>query len=161
MFSLICIAVAGFLAAVSVKEYRFAAIVLFMEFTLHKFSHTFLFLDLRATNPVYIFVIYAVIQTVALWALTKVQTHFFLAAIIFVNLLYNSFLIGQYLGFTTMDFYTPKKIIYRIIMIIELLYLAGISSYASRYIKSTGSININYLDNLFCIKRKFSNGNIL
>jgi len=159
MFSLICTLVAVSLAAISAKQYRFIAYLVAIEFALHLIAYNYLFLDFRSNNSSGIYFIYILIQVNVLWIMYKNQTHFIIAGLIFINLTYNFLTILQHLGLTSINFHDQYILIARTIMILELIYLLGITSYVGNYIRKHTFLDINYIDNLFFIRRRLFVGN--
>ena len=160
MFDLICIMVAGFLATISHKQYRLVAFLVFVEFALHFIVFNTLLLDLRAGNSSVIYVLYSIIQVSILGIMYKNQIHFYIALLIFANLTYNFLTILQHLLIAPFDFHGSYKLIVGCIMTLELLYLLRITIYVENYGRKHGFININYIDRLFFIRRRFFDGDL-
>lgn len=144
------------LAYFSVKEYKFIAWIVVVEFLSHLISYNYLFLDFRSTHTWTIYLIYMVIQVIILGAMYKNQAHFIIVGLIFINLGYNFLTILQHIGVTVINFHGPYMLVARAIMIFELLYLLGMSYYVAGYIRKNGPIkhgDIDYLDRLFSVRR--------
>lgn len=160
MFSLICTMVAGFLATISHKQYRFIAFLVFVEFALHFIIYNTLFLEFRADHSSAIYMFYSIIQVGVLYVMYKNETHFSIAALIFANLVYNFFTILQHLSITSINFHDSYQLIARCIMILELLYLLRITIYVENYARKHKSVDTNYIDHMFFIRRRLSAGDI-
>ena len=154
MFDLICPFAAICLAAFSQKQYRFIALLVAFEFILHNLTYSYLFLDIRSNNSGLIYVLYMGIQAFVLWIMYMRQTHFIIAGLIFLNLVYNFFLVLQFTHITGVDFYAYKSMVIMSIMVLELLYLLGITTYVSVYLKRNGYLDIDDIDSLFLIFRR-------
>ncbi len=160
MFSLTCTVAAGLLAAFSYKKYKFIAWLVAIEFALHFITYNYLFLDFRANNSAAIYLFYIIIQVVILDIMYNSQTHLIIAILIFSNLAYNFFTILQHIGLTSINFHGPYVIVVRTIMVLELLYLLGITTYVGHYLRKHGTANIDHIDNLFHVRRWFPFGNL-
>lgn len=160
MFSLICTLIAVSLAAISIKQYRFIAYLVAIEFALHLITYNYLFLEFRSNHSSFIYFLYILIQVNVLWIMYRNQTHFIIAALIFINLTYNFLTIIQHTGFTLINFHDPYILVARTIMILELIYLLGITSYVGNYIRKHKILDINRIDNLFFIRRRLFVGDL-
>ena len=168
MFSVWCTTIAGFLAIISAKQYKFIAYAVFAEFALSKLTYIYLFKDFRDENSGFIYLCYIMIQCMILGIMTTFQTHKIIALLIFINLSYNLCTTLQHIGifmyipFTSIfiDFHDNFKVFVRTIMILELTYLAWISAYVGNYIRKYTFLDINYIDDLFFIRRRLFVGNI-
>ena len=69
--------------------------------------------------------------------------------LVFINLGYNVLTVSQYL-ITTYDFYALYYNFVGSIMVLELIYLAGITVYVSNYRRKYGFVNTSSIDKLFC-----------
>lgn len=167
-FSFWCTAGAGLLAFASKKEYKFIAYLVFAEFAISKLAYTYLLLDFRAENSGVIYLIYIIIQCSILGLMNLFQTHKIIAVLIFANLSYNLFTVLQHIGIFMyipltdifINFHLHFKTIVRTIMILELIYLLGITSYVGNYIRKHAFLDVNYIDDLFFIRRRLFVGNM-
>jgi len=157
MFTYICILIAFVLTRFSRPEYRVIAYILLAEFAAHKLAYIFGIQITDLLNPQGIYLAYAIIELLAIVAMLKYQCHLAIAALIFINLGYNMLTISQYV-MPTYDFYGSYKVFTQSIMILELLYLAGITVYVSNYRRKYGFINTTNIDKLFCIWGRPDNG---
>lgn len=146
MFTLGSTIAAIFLAALSHKHYRFIALLVAFEFIAHKITYHYFFLELRSENSSLIYVLYIFIQASALLFMYIRQTHFMISLLVFSNLFYNFFMVLQFIHITEIDFYKYKAFVIRPIMILELLYLAGVSSYFTNFLKKHRYPDIDYID---------------
>ena len=159
MFSLACIMVAGALAAYAVEEYKFIAVVVFMEFILHEIAHQYGIIDTQAFNSSLLFAVYMIINTVALAAMYLVQTHKVIAILIFANLVYNFLSVLNYIFVKSMFFYNSFSYVVGVIMFLELLYLLRINQYVAE-LKRSGTVDFDNIDRLFFIRRRIPVGNM-
>ncbi len=147
-------------AAYSSKEYRFISILVACEFLAHYITYNFLLLDLRSSNSALIYALYMLIQVNVLCLIYLKQTHKIIALLIFINLVYNFCTIMQHLHITSIGFHEKYAMVARIIMILELFYLAGITAYGLFYIRKFGFLNTGYIDRMFRIRRRVYNWNV-
>ena len=156
MFTYICILIAFILTRYSRPEYRVIAYILLVEFAAHKLAYILGIQLTNLLNPSGIYLAYIVIELLAIAAMLRYQSHFAIASLIFINLGYNMLTISQYV-MPTYDFYGSYKLFAQSIMILELIYLAGITVYVANYRRKHGLINISYIDRMFCIRRRSDN----
>jgi len=158
-FDQICTLAAGFLAVISFKEYRFIAFLVFFEFSLHLVTYNYILLDIRSDNSSIIYLLYTIIQCLLLGIMNKFQVHRVIGILIFINLSYNFFTTLQHLGIfmyfgkTHLNFHAYYKSIIGTIMILELFYLVGITSYVWTHFRKYKFLDINYIDNIFLVSR--------
>ncbi len=150
MLSLICSIIAVTLAALSVKQYKFVSTIVAMEFALHYIAYNYLFLDFRESNKATIFVMYMVIQACAILAISYRQPRqLAMAVLIFIDLTYNFLLVLRYLHITDIDFHIIRDYVKVIIMITELVLMAGMVKNVYGNNKLPKYLNIAYFDSLF------------
>ena len=150
-----------FLAAFSHPKYRFIAILIAIEFIMHKITYNYLFLDIRANNSGLIYVLYMFVQAAVLLIMYMRQTHFIIAGLIFISLTYYFITTLQYIHITDVDFYAYKSIVIRAIMILELLYLLGINIYVSAYLRRNGYLDIDAIDSFILVWRRHNGRNLV
>ena len=158
MFVYFCILIAAILARYSRQEYRVIAYILLAEFAAHEIVYI---LGIRLTdllNPAGIYLAYAIIELLAIVAMVKYQAHLAIAMLVFINLGYNALTVSQYLITTTYDFYALYYNFVGSIMVLELIYLAGITVYVSNYRRKYGFVNTSSIDRLFFIWGRSNNG---
>lgn len=152
MFDYLCILAAFVLARYSSQEYRAIAYLLFVEFLFHKLAYV---LGIQLTdllNPKAIYLAYIIIQVLIIVAMLAIQAHIVIITLIFINLGYNMLTISQF-NMPTYDFYGSFKYFVGGLMLLELIYLVGISRYVANYRRKHGFINVNYIDRMFCVYR--------
>jgi len=152
MFDYTCILVAFILARYSSQEYRAIAYLMLAEFFFHKLAYV---LGIQLTdllNPKAIYLAYIIIQMLIIVAMLAIQAHMIVIGLIFINLGYNMLTISQF-NMSTYDFYGFYKYFVGGLMLLELIYLIGISRYVANYRRKHGSINVNYIDRMFCVYR--------
>ncbi|MCP4493098.1 MAG: hypothetical protein GY820_38240 [Gammaproteobacteria bacterium] len=154
MFSLICTIAALTLAAFAHPKYRFVAYLVAFEFAAHYIVYNYLFLDLRSENSGLIYVLYAFIQVMVLLFMYMRQTHFIIAALVFLNLVYNFLTTLQHLHLTGVNFHDPYVFVARGIMILELFYLLGANIYVSTYLKRNGYLDLDAIDSAILVWRR-------
>lgn len=152
MFTLICALFAVYLASnCGYKGYKATAYVVAFEFVAHKLSYWFLLLDFRDENRWAIFLIYAFIQVIAIGLIRLYKGHFFIAFLIFLNMIYNlSTALGWFYA-EFIRFYAPKDVIIGIIMTVELAYLGALTRYVSICMRDKGFVDSAVVDRLFCV----------
>ena len=161
MFAVICPIAALILAAFSHPKYRFIAFVVVFEFAMSKIAYNYFFLESRAENSSLIYVLYSLIQVSVLFIMYMKQTHFIIAALVFLNLVYNFLTILQHLHITQINFHDPYQYVVGTIMIMELLYLLGTNIYVSNYLRRNGYLDIDALDSLLLVWRRPINGHLV
>lgn len=159
MFGLVCTMAAGILAVCTVRQYRFIALVVFVEFSLHKIAYQYGIIDTQAFNSSLLFAVYMIINTAALAAMYLVQTHRIIAILIFANLTYNFLSVLNFIFIKSIDFYSSFSYVVGVIMILELLYLLGITTYVTK-LRRRGVLDIDHIDHLFFIRRRFYIGDM-
>ena len=157
MFTYLCILAAFALTRFSRPEYRVIAYILLAEFAAHKLAYILGIQLTSILNPQGIYLAYAAIELLAIIAMIKYQCHLTIALLIFINLGYNMLTISQYY-METYDFYGSYQFFVQTIMILELVYLAGITAYVSNYRRKYGLVNTNSIDRLFRIWGRGNNG---
>ena len=160
-FDLICVLAVGFFAAISIEKYRFISGLIFFEFLLHFIAYEFLFLDFRLSNSSAIYLFYIIIQAFVLGFMYLNQVHFIIAFLVFVDLIYNFCTVLQHLTITTIPFHDSYQLFARSIMMLEILYLLGMTFYVRSSHRKNGFINITDIDNLFFIRRRLYNRNFV
>ena len=152
MFDYICIAIAVLLAAFSIKEYRFIAFAVALEFSLHNLAYNFAFLDFRSENGWFIYLIYAAIQLSTMYALYKLKSHFVIVGLLFINMIYN---LSTVLGYFYADFisiYYIYPYFVGTIMIFELFYIGLLNRYVANYRRKHGRLDFDYIDSVFRVR---------
>lgn len=152
MFGYYCIIAAAYLLGCSIKEYRFIAFAVFLEFLLHKLAFNHLFLEYRAEDKSLIFYIYASIQLPVIYLLAKIKSHFVISGLIFINMIYNLSIPFTFKYETFINIYLAKDYFIGTIMIMELIYLGLLSQHARNYITKRWSVDGNYIDSVFCVR---------
>ena len=160
MFGYICIAIALILALRSSIEYRAIGYLVLLEFVLHKLAFVTGFQLVYILKGSLLFLSYIFIELLAIYLMYKMQSHLVITLLIFVNLIYNVLTISQYVNFTY-DFYALYSNFVGVIMVLELIYLAGLSQYVANYRRKHGRVDINSVDSLFRVRRLIRGGNIL
>jgi len=158
MFTYICIVIAFILARQSRQEYRAIAYILLAEFIAHKLAYI---LGIQLTdilNPSAIYMVYAIIELLAIVAILRFQAHLAIAALIFLNLTYNMLTVSQYVFNTSFDFFSHYKYFVQTVMILELVSLGWLTAYVANFRRKHGFINTNHIDSLFCVWRRDDNG---
>lgn len=156
MFDYAGILIAFLIARKSCPEYRAIAYLVLVEFAAHKVAFI---LGIQLTdllNPKAIYLTYIIIEMLIIVAMIAIQAHIFIIALIFINLGYNMLTISQY-NISTYDFFWLYKYFVGGLMILELVYLIGISGYVANYRRKYGVINVNYIDRMFCVYRRADN----
>ncbi len=156
MFTYACIAAAFLLLTASCKEYSLIAFFVFMEFALHKIIYVVGVEYSEGLQGAELYVAYMAAEALALAMMYRYQAHLFITALIFTNLLYNFLTTLHHLGITAIDFHGYYPSIVQPIMILELLYLAGISAYVRRSLKKHGFINVDDISRTFRIRSRVS-----
>jgi len=129
-----------------------------LEFVMHKITYNYFFLELRSDNSGLIYVLYILIQVSVLLFMYMRQTHFVIAALIFLNLVYNFLTVLQHLNITGINFHNSYSYVISSIMILELLYLLGINIYVSAYLRRNRYFDIDALDSLILVWRRPNDG---
>lgn len=160
-FDSICVIAVGLLAAISIEKYRFISGLILLEFLLHFLVYEFLFLDFRSMNSSVIYLFYIIIQALVLGLMYINQVHFIIAFLIFIDLIYNFCTVLQHLTITAIPFHDSYQLFARSIMMLEILYLLGITFYVRSSHRTNGFINITDIDNLFFIRRRLYNRNFV
>jgi len=161
LFDLTSVLGAICLAAFSHKKYRFTAILVAIEFVLTWLAYEYVLIELRSKNPAIIYVLYIFIQTLVLTFMYAKQTHFIIAGLIFSNLVYYYLTILQFVNITSVNFYGYKDVVVSTIMILELIYLLGITTYVSQFLKRNGYIDIDTIDSFFLVRRRRHGWNLV
>ncbi len=161
MFGVICTFAALILAAFAHPKYRFIALLVAFEFVAHKITYNYLFLDLRSENSGLIYVLYASIQVMILLFMYMRQTHFTIALLVFLNLVYNFLTTLQHQHLTTVNFHDPYWVVIGVIMILELLYLLGANLYVANYLKRNGFVDLDAIDSAILVWRRPSNRDLV
>ena len=167
MFNAICILAVGLIAAYSTKEYKLVSVIMFLEFMLHEIAAQGGLIETRILNPVLIYLVYMMIQTGVLFAMFLFQLHPVLALIVFINLSYNFFTILQHVGLffywpngSYIDFHGGYRDFAQMIMLLELIYLLGITAYVGNYVRKHKFLDIDRIDRMFFIRRRFFDGDL-
>jgi len=160
VFTYACIVGAALLAAFSVKEYRFIALAVVVEFTLHKAAYLYAFTELRADNGWLIYLIYASIQLVVMTSLLKLKSHFVIIGLLFINMSYNLLTVLGYFYQEFASFYYIYPYFVGTIMIFELIYLGLLNNYVARYRNKHGRVDTDYIDSVFRIRTRDSSGGV-
>lgn len=155
-FDYICIVVAFILARYSSREYRAIAYLLFAEFFLHQLAYIIGIQITDLLNPKAIYLAYIIIEALIIGAMIFIQAHLIIINLIFINLGYNVLTILQYY-IPTYNFFELFKLFVGVLMLLELIYLAGITGYVKNYRRKWGFINTNHIDKLFCVYRRRDN----
>lgn len=146
MFTLFCSALAVLLAVSAFKQYRLIALILALEFALHVLAYKYLFLDFRAENKWFIYLLYSAIQLPIMLMLKQLKAHFIIVALIFANMCYNLLTMAGYFNENFTMFYYAKDQVVGAIMIFELIYLGILNKYVVYHRGKqgyTGLIDIN------------------
>jgi len=167
MFNAFCILIVGLLASYASKEYKLVSVLMFLEFMGHEIAAQFGLIETRLLNPVLIYLVYMIIQASVLGTMFTFQLHPILALFIFINLAYNFCVTLQHIGVflywidgTFINFHKSWKLMANLIMSLEVLYLLGINTYVRNYTRKYKLLDIDYIDNLFCIRRRIFNGDM-
>lgn len=161
MFTLFCSIVAALLAAFSIKEYRFIAYVVATEFIAHKVAFL-LFNDLsNSLGGWLIYLIYASLQFAAIYLMWRLQSHFAITMLFFINMLYNLSTACGYVYEEFIIFYYVYPYFVGTIMIMELAYLGLLNQYVARYGVKRGDCDIDYIDRLFRVRRRLCDGGLV
>ncbi len=160
MFSLTCAMAALLCAANSSKEYRFISALVAYEFLTHYITYNFLLLDLRSGNSSLIYALYMLIQADVLYLIYLKQAHKIIALLIFVNLVYNFCTIMQHLHITSIGFHEKYADVARYIMVLELLYLTGVTAYGLSYVRKFRFLSTDYINRMFRSRRRVYNWNL-
>lgn len=162
MFDYFCIIAAFVLALNSSREYRAIAYLLFTEFFFHKLVYIAGIQVTDLLNPKAIYLTYIIVQMLIIVAMIAIQAHITILILIFINLAYNMLTIAQFnaveKGLNYYDFYSLYKYFVGGLMLLELIYLAGISRYVANYRRKHGFISVNHIDRMFYIYRWNDNG---
>ena len=153
MFDYACIILALLLARESSIEYRAIAYLVLFEFVAHK---VFYIVGIQLTDYLQdslIYLSYILAQMVTLYLMIKIQSHFAITMMIFINIAYNVLTILQY-SVVTYDYYSIYPYVVGVIMCLELIYLVWITSYVDNYKKRYGNIDRDYIDHMFCVRRR-------
>lgn len=140
------------MAAFSIKEYRFIALVVALEFTLHKLCYNYAFLDFRSENNWFIYIIYASIQLSTMYALYKLKSHFVIVGLLFINMVYNLSTVLGYFYAEFISIYYIYPYFVGTIMIFELIYLGLLSRYVRNYITKRWNVTDEYIDSVFMVR---------
>ena len=157
MFDYFCILTALILTRYSRQEYRVIAYILVAEFSAHKIAYILGIQITDLLDPTGIYAVYALIELFAIVVMLKYQAHLAIAALVFINLGYNMLTISQFV-MPTYNFYGNYGLFVQSIMILELLYLAGITVYVSNYRRKYGFVNTSSIDKLFLVWGRSNNG---
>lgn len=158
MFTYACLIIAVLLAAFSVKKYRIAAYVVAFEFAAHKIVFELAYRELGLLDFWEVYLWYGIAQFVVLSVLRVVQCHFFIMALIAVNMFLNFYMaiIGQ-ISTISMIYYNKFMSIYatypyfvNTIMVLELAYLGWLHDYVSRSMRNRGLVGYSFIDRLLC-----------
>ena len=152
MFTYYCIIAAALLYGSSIKEYRFIALAVFLEFLLHKLAYNHLFLDFRSENKWFIYYMYAVIQLPIMYALYKLKSHFVITGLILINLLYNLSTSLSYFDARFISIYYAKDWFVGTVMVFELIYLGLLSQYVRTFIEKRWRVDNDYIDRVFLVR---------
>jgi len=132
---------------ISIKEYSAIAFIVLCEFVLHKLVYV---VGIQLTDWLEystLYLVYIIIELLALFLMYKFKSHMTIALLIFANLIYNILTISQYVNFTY-DFYAQYSTAIGSIMIIELTYLIGLNGYI-RNKWNDGRVDFDYINRLF------------
>jgi len=144
MFDLACLALAVTFSILASKEFRVLSAIVAFEFLACFFAYNFLLLDVRSENSSLIYLIYIFIQTCVIMMLYRYKAHRVIVGLVFLNLTYNMLTASQYVASTSYDFYSNYKFNMGFIMLLELIYMLGITGYVQRIIKAGNSNFANF-----------------
>jgi len=145
------------LAAFPVKEYKFIAMAVALEFILHKVVYLYAFTGFRADNGWLIYLMYASIQLSIMFALLKLKSHFVITGLLFINMSYNLLTVLGYFYAEFISFYYIYPYFVGTIMIFELIYLGLLNNYVARYRNNHGRVDTDYIDSVFRIRSRDTN----
>ena len=157
MLSLIWSALAAILAASASEKYRLIAIIVAIEFALHALAYRCFFLDFRVENKWFIYFIYSAIQLPIMFWLKKVNAHFLIVFLIFINMCYNMFTMAGYFNQNFVVFYYAKDYVVGTIMIFELIYLGMLNKYVAYNRTKHGTSGFIDVDAIFRIGYRYIN----
>lgn len=149
MFTLFCSALAALLAVSAFKQYRLTALVLALEFALHVLAYKYLFLDFRAENKWFIYLLYSAIQLPVMLILKQLKAHFIIVSLIFANMCYNMLTMAGYFNENFTMFYYAKDQVVGAIMIFELIYLGILNKYVVYHRGKQGYTGLIDIDVIF------------
>lgn len=155
MFTFIMTLIAACLLVNCNKNYRAIAVILFLEFALHKLVYWFFWPDIRVDNGWFIFMCYAFIQVVTLGALYYFKAHAFITILVLINMIYNIFTAFGWFYEIFKSFYYAKDVIVGIIMILELIYMGLINGILPKLLSRLGFNCSDYLDRIYRSRANF------
>jgi len=144
--------IAVLLAAFSVKEYRFIALAVAVEFILHIVAYLYVFTEFRADNGWFIYLIYAAIQLTVMASLLRLKSHFVIIGLLFINMSYNLLTVLGYFYAEFISFYYIYPYFVGTIMIFELIYLGLLNNYVARYRNNHGRVDTDHIDSVFFVR---------
>jgi len=156
MFDGLCLLIAGILMHRAVKEYSTAALIVFIEFALHGIIYQGGFVETRWLNGGPLHLAYMFIQIFALILMWRTQTHIIITLLIGFNLTLNYLIVLQFLEVHYWPVHQNFIPTARSIMVLELLYLLGITDYVENYHRKYGYVNFIDIDHMLCVWRRTS-----
>ena len=142
MFDLACIAIALFLLLFSADQFKIIFYIIIYEFVAHQIVYR-----LGIPEP-FLYLAYSAINLSAIFMLSHFKAHFLIAALFLMNLCYNVLTLSQYV-YPIYDFYGLYADFIGAIMVLELIYMIGITSYVSRKLGLRGADNATSSDLVF------------
>jgi hypothetical protein len=152
MFLYYCIIIAALLYGSTVKDYKFIALAVLVEFLLHKLAYNHLFLDFRSENRWFIYYMYATIQLPIMFLLYKLKSHFVITALILMNMTYNLSVPLSFFDSEYMYIYDAKTAVVRTIMLMELAYLGLLNQHVRAFIEKRWRVDTDYIDRIFRVR---------
>lgn len=148
IFDLICVLLAVFLAATSIRKYRHISCIVALEFVFHQI----IYLTFKECQSAWVlYVAYAAIQLACVFALKKIESHITILTLIIINLVYNLSTAFGYFYKEFIVFYYVYPYFVGTIMIIELAYMGLLNQYVASYRAERRGCDIDYIDRLFCV----------
>jgi len=129
MFGWLSILIVLFLFSKSEARFKAILFVLCANFLAHKLSFV---VGVQLTNILeyqYLYIAYSTIQLATIIALINLKSHLAILGIVLIQLGYNMLTVSQYV-IPTYDFYSAYETFMQSLMVLELIYMGMLTSYA-------------------------------